>query len=143
MIITVRDSLSVTFAALADPTRRSILAQLAAGAATVGELAAPHAMSLPAVSRHLKVLERAGLVVKSREAQWRPCRLDVTPLRDLDAWMATYREFFEQRFDRLEAHLKTMTGDRGAAPHPDPPGPAAPAADRPPRARKPRQRKET
>jgi len=111
----VKDSLSATFAALADPTRRSILAQLAEGEASVSELAAPHAMSLPAVSRHLKVLERAGLVVKSREAQWRPCRLDVAPLRDLDAWMATYREFFESSFDRLEEHLKTMVGDREAA----------------------------
>jgi DNA-binding transcriptional ArsR family regulator len=104
----IADALSVTFAALADPTRRSMLAQLARGEATVGELAAPHAMSLPAVSRHLKVLEAAGLVVKGREAQWRPCRLDVAPLRDVDAWMATYREFFEVRFDALAAHLKTL-----------------------------------
>jgi DNA-binding transcriptional ArsR family regulator len=103
------DSLSATFSALADPTRRSILAQLARGAATVNELAAPHAMSLPAVSRHLKVLERAGLVVKGREAQWRPCRLDAAPLREVDAWMAPYRAFFETRFDRLGEHLKTMT----------------------------------
>jgi DNA-binding transcriptional ArsR family regulator len=104
----INDSLSVTFAALADPTRRSILAQLAQGEATVNELAAPHAMSLPAVSRHLKVLEKAGLIVKSRDAQWRPCRLQVEPLRDVDAWIATYREFFEASFDRLAEHLKTM-----------------------------------
>src|SRR5258706_15508793 len=104
----IADALSVTFAALADPTRRSMLAQLARGEATVGELAAPHAMSLPAVSRHLKVLENAGLVIKTREAQWRPCRLDVTPLRDVDAWMATYREFFEARFDALAQHLKNL-----------------------------------
>jgi DNA-binding transcriptional ArsR family regulator len=109
----VKDSLSVTFAALADPTRRSILAQLARGEATVNELAAPHAMSLPAVSRHLKVLEDAGLIVKGRDAQWRPCRLQVAPLRDVDAWMATYREFFEDRFDRLAEHLKTMITGRG------------------------------
>lgn len=110
------DSLSVTFAALADPTRRSMLAQLARGEATVNELAAPHAMSLPAVSRHLKVLEAAGLVIKSREAQWRPCRLEVAPLRDVDTWMATYREFFEARFDLLEQHLKTMVRDQHAPP---------------------------
>ncbi len=109
------DPLSATFAALADPTRRSILAQLARGEATVGQLAAPHSMSLPAVSRHLKVLEAAGLVVKSREAQWRPCRLEIAPLRDVDAWMATYREFFENRFDRLQEHLKT-TQQRGETP---------------------------
>lgn len=102
------DSLSTTFAALADPTRRSILARLARGEATVNELAEPHAMSLPAISRHLKVLERAGLVVKGREAQWRPCRLDAAPLRAVDAWMSPYRAFFESRVDRLEKHLKTM-----------------------------------
>lgn len=102
------DSLSKTFAALADPTRRSMLAQLTDGEATVTELAAPLAMSMPAVSRHLKVLENAGLVVKSRNAQWRPCRLEPAPLRDVDEWMASYREFFEGRLDRLEEHLKTM-----------------------------------
>ncbi len=105
----VSDQLSATFAALADPTRRAILARLARGEATVNELAAPHAMSLPAVSRHLKVLEKAGLVVKGRDAQWRPCRLDAAPLREVDAWMTPYRAFFEARFDRLEAHLRTMT----------------------------------
>ena len=99
------DPLSVTFAALADPTRRAILARLAKGEATVNELAAPHAMSLPSVSRHLKVLERAGLVVKSRSAQWRPCRLDATPLAQADEWMAPYRDFFETRFARLERQL--------------------------------------
>ncbi len=108
----INDPLSVTFAALADPTRRSILAQLTQGEATVNELAAPHSMSLPAVSRHLKVLEKAGLVVKGREAQWRPCRLEVAPLRDVDRWMAPYRDFFERRIDRLEEHLKTMRTDR-------------------------------
>lgn len=99
------DPLSVTFAALADPTRRAILARLAIGEATVGELARPHAMSLPSVSRHLKVLERAGLVVKGRSAQWRPCRLDAAPLARADAWMAPYRTFFEARLECLEQQL--------------------------------------
>ena len=99
------DPLSITFAALADPTRRAILSRLMEGDATVNELAAPHAMSLPSVSRHLKVLERAGLVVKGRSAQWRPCRLDAAPLAEADAWMAPYRDFFEARFARLEQQL--------------------------------------
>jgi DNA-binding transcriptional ArsR family regulator len=99
------DPLSMTFAALADPTRRAILSRLAEGEATVNELAEPHAMSLPSVSRHLKVLERAGLVVKGKSAQWRPCRLDAAPLEAADAWMAPYRDFFEQRFARLEQQL--------------------------------------
>jgi DNA-binding transcriptional ArsR family regulator len=99
------DQLSLTFAALADPTRRAILSRLTEGDATVNELAAPHAMSLPSVSRHLKVLERAGLVVKGRSAQWRPCRLDVAPLAEADGWMAPYRAFFEDRFARLEQQL--------------------------------------
>jgi DNA-binding transcriptional ArsR family regulator len=99
------DPLSITFAALADPTRRAILSRLTEGDATVNELAAPHAMSLPSVSRHLKVLERAGLVVKGRSAQWRPCRLDVAPLVEADAWMTPYRDFFEKRFARLELQL--------------------------------------
>lgn len=121
----VADPLSVTFAALADPTRRAMLARLAQGPATVTELAEPHAMTLPSVSRHLKVLERAGLVVKGREAQWRPCRLEVEPLRDVDAWVALYRGFLESRFDRLEAQLarttptdsaRGVTTDDGATP---------------------------
>jgi len=112
----VSDTLSTTFAALADPTRRSILAQLTRGEATVNELAAPYAMSLPAVSKHLKVLEKAGLVVKGRQAQWRPCRIEVGPLRGVDAWMATYRAFFEDRFDRLEDHLQTMISQPSAEP---------------------------
>ena len=99
------DTLSTTFAALADPTRRAILQRLREGEATVGELAAPHAMSLPSVSRHLKVLERAGLVEKGRAAQWRPCRLVVAPLAEADAWMAPYRRFFEERIPRLERQL--------------------------------------
>jgi DNA-binding transcriptional ArsR family regulator len=99
------DSLSITFAALADPTRRAILARLAEGEATVNELAAPHAMSLPSISRHLKVLERTGLVVKGRSAQWRPRRLDAAPLVEADAWMAPYRTFFEPRVARLQRQL--------------------------------------
>jgi DNA-binding transcriptional ArsR family regulator len=99
------DQLSDTFAALADPTRRAILERLAEGEATVNELAAPHAMSLPSVSRHLKVLERAGLVEKGRSAQWRPCRLNAVPLAAADAWMAPYRAFFEARLPRLEQQL--------------------------------------
>ncbi len=101
------DPLSTVFAALADPTRRAILARLAEGEATVGELARPHAMSLPSISRHLKVLERAGLVIKGRSAQWRPCRLDPAPLAEADAWMAPYRTFFESRLARLEDQLRT------------------------------------
>jgi len=99
------DRLSITFSALADPTRRAILTRLIEGEATVNELAAPHAMTLPSISRHLKVLERAGLVVKGRSAQWRPCRLDAAPLAEADAWMAPYRTFFESRFARLEEQL--------------------------------------
>jgi DNA-binding transcriptional ArsR family regulator len=99
------DQLSRTFAALADPTRRAILQRLAEGEATVNELAAPHAMTLPSVSRHLKVLERAGLVEKGRSAQWRPCRLNTAPLAAADAWMAPYRAFFEARMSRLAQQL--------------------------------------
>jgi DNA-binding transcriptional ArsR family regulator len=99
------DPLSLTFAALADPTRRAILSRLAEGEATVNELAAPHAISLPSVSRHLKVLERAGLVVKGRSAQWRPCRLVAEPLAAADLWMTPYRDFFEERVARLERQL--------------------------------------
>jgi len=102
------DALSLTFSALADPTRRAMLARLTQGEATVNELAEPFDISLPSVSRHLKVLERAGLVSKSRSAQWRPCRLETKQLAVADEWLAPYREFFETRFDRLEEHLKTM-----------------------------------
>jgi DNA-binding transcriptional ArsR family regulator len=104
------DELSTIFAALADPTRRAMLARLATGEATVGELAAPHDISLPAVSRHLKVLERAGLVTKGRDAQWRPCRLETKPLEEIDEWMSTYRAFFEGRLDALDTHLNIITG---------------------------------
>lgn len=104
----VSDTLSTTFSALADPTRRAILARLAAGEASVTELAEPFDMSLPAVSKHLKVLERAGLIARNREAQWRRCRLDASPLRDVSAWVDQYREFWEQRLDRLEAYLAEL-----------------------------------
>lgn len=102
------DPLSAKFAALADPTRRAILASLAGGEASVSELAAPFAMSLPAVSKHLKVLERAGLISRGREAQWRPCRLEAAALQPVDEWLAQYRAQWEARFDRLDAHLKAM-----------------------------------
>jgi DNA-binding transcriptional ArsR family regulator len=102
------DPLSVVFAALADPTRRAILARLADGPATVNEIAEPFAMTLPAISKHLKVLERAGLISRGREAQWRPCRLEAAPLREATDWMSRYRQFWEGSFDRLDAHLKTL-----------------------------------
>ena len=100
------DQLSLTFAALADPTRRSILTRLAEGEATVSELAEPFPMSLPAISRHLKVLERAGLIARSREAQWRPSRLQAEPLDDAAEWMQSRKRTWEGRMDRLEAHLR-------------------------------------
>ncbi|MBA4801588.1 MULTISPECIES: ArsR/SmtB family transcription factor [Euryhalocaulis] len=100
------DRLSLTFSALADPTRRAILARLATGETSVTELAEPFEMSLPAVSKHLKVLERAGLIERGREAQWRPCRLQAAPLKDVDSWLARYRRFWEESFDRLDAYLK-------------------------------------
>jgi DNA-binding transcriptional ArsR family regulator len=102
------DPLSATFAALADPTRRAILARLCSGQATVSELAEPFDMSLPAVSKHLKVLERAGLVTRGREAQWRPCRLDAGPLKEAFGWLEAYRCFWEGSFDRLENYLDAL-----------------------------------
>ncbi len=102
----MQDVLSTTFAALADPTRRAMLARLSEGPATVNELAEPFAFSLPTVSRHLKVLEAAGLVRKEKSAQFRPCRLETAPLVEADQWLAQYREFFSSRFDRLDAQLK-------------------------------------
>lgn len=101
-------NLDATFAALADPTRRAILARLAEGEATVTELAAPFEMSLPAISKHLKVLERAGLVLRGRDAQWRPCRLDARPLEEAAAYIEGYRQFWEASFDRLDDYLKTL-----------------------------------
>jgi DNA-binding transcriptional ArsR family regulator len=102
------DALSTTFAALADPTRRAILARLAHGEATVTELAEPFTMSLPAISKHLKVLERAGLISRGRSAQWRPCRLEAGPLAGVAEWVQTYRRFWEGSFDRLDEHLRAL-----------------------------------
>jgi DNA-binding transcriptional ArsR family regulator len=102
------DRLNATFAALADPTRRAILARLASGEASVSELAAPFEMSLPAVSKHLKVLERAGLITRGRAAQWRPCRLEAAPLKDASDWLEEYRSFWEESFDGLEDYLREL-----------------------------------
>ena len=102
------DRLSTTFAALADPTRRAILARLASGERSVTELAEPFDMSLPAVSKHLRVLERAGLIVRGRDAQWRPCQLDATPIKEVADWAEGYRANWEQRFDRLERYLQQL-----------------------------------
>ena len=102
------DRLSTTYAALADPTRRAILARLASGEASVTELAEPFEMSLPAVSKHLKVLERAGLIARGRKAQWRPCRLKAGPLKDAADWLEHYRNFWEQSFDRLDDYLSEL-----------------------------------
>ncbi|MCX7345466.1 MAG: metalloregulator ArsR/SmtB family transcription factor [Alphaproteobacteria bacterium] len=102
------DQLSLTLSALADPTRRAILARLAGGARTVTDLAEPFAMSLPAVSRHLKVLERARLIERDRKAQWRPCRLAPEPLKDVSAWLDQYRRFWEESFDRLDTYLTEL-----------------------------------
>ncbi|HEV2527072.1 MAG TPA: metalloregulator ArsR/SmtB family transcription factor [Thermomicrobiales bacterium] len=102
------DTLSITFAALADPTRRAILARLAHGEASVKELAEPFDMTLPAISKHLKVLERAGLISRGRHAQWRPCRLEAAPLGEATTWLNEYRQFWEERFSRLDEHLQQM-----------------------------------
>src|SRR6266404_7108526 len=100
--------LNITFAALADPTRRAILARLASGEASVTDLAEPFEMTLPAISKHLKVLERAGLIERGRTAQWRPCRLRAAPLRKVANWVEHYRRFWEERFDRLDDYLKEL-----------------------------------
>ena len=102
------DQLSTTFAALADPTRRAILARLSTGEASVTELAEPFEMSMPAISKHLKVLERAGLIARGREAQWRPCRLEAAPLKDVAEWDKRYQRFWDQRFDNLDAYLREL-----------------------------------
>jgi DNA-binding transcriptional ArsR family regulator len=110
------DRLSSTFAALADPTRRAILARLTAGEASVGALAEPFAISLPAVSRHLKVLERAGLIARGRRAQWRPCRLDAAPIQEVAAWAGGFRQFWDESFEKLDdllAHLQAEATTRG------------------------------
>jgi len=103
-----QDHLSTTFAALADPTRRAILARLASGEASVTELGKPFAMSLPAISKHLKVLEHAGLIARGRDAQWRPCRLAAGPLKDAAEWLEEYRRFWEESFDRLDDYLREL-----------------------------------
>ena len=105
---TATDPLSAVFAALADPTRRAILARLVEGQASVTELADPFDMSMPAISKHLKVLERAGLIARGREAQWRPCRLDAGPLKDVSDWVESYRRFWEESFDRLDDYLQEL-----------------------------------
>ena len=110
-----QDSLSTTFAALADPTRRAILARLTRGSATVTELAAPFSISGPAVSKHLRVLERARLIARGREAQWRPCQLEAGPLREVAEWTAGYRRFWEKSFDRLDAYLGEIQERRRVA----------------------------
>lgn len=106
--MTTEDELSLTFAALADPTRRAILARLAQGEATVNELAAPFNLSLPGVSKHLKVLQHAGLISQGRRAQWRPCRLEPERLKEAADWIATYRHIWEERFDRLDEYLHEL-----------------------------------
>lgn len=105
------DQLSATFSALADPTRRAILARLATGEKPVKELAEPFKMSLPAISRHLKVLSKAGLIEQGRDAQWRPCRLRAEPLKDAASWIDFYRKFWEDSFDRLEKYLEVLQRD--------------------------------
>lgn len=105
------DQMSTTFAALSDPTRRAILERLATGEASVKELAAPFEMSLPAITKHLKVLERAGLISRSRDAQWRPCKLEAKPLQDASDWIEQYRQFWEENFDRLDAYLKELQSE--------------------------------
>ncbi|MDB6094331.1 MAG: Transcriptional regulator, ArsR family [Verrucomicrobia bacterium] len=102
------DRLSLTFAALADPTRRAILARLAEGTSSVTALAEPHAMSLPAISKHLRVLERSGLVLRGRDAQWRPCKLDAEPLKEAVGYLENYRRFWEESFDRLDDYLQEL-----------------------------------
>jgi DNA-binding transcriptional ArsR family regulator len=108
------DQLSATFSALADPTRRAILARLASGETSVGELAQPFHMTLPAVTKHLNVLERAGLIARGRDAQWRPCRLQAAPLKDAASWIAEYRQHWEQRLDRLDAYLQELESNERA-----------------------------
>jgi DNA-binding transcriptional ArsR family regulator len=104
----MQDALDRTFSALADPTRRAILARLASGETSVNELAAPFAISLPAISRHLKVLEQAGLISRGRDAQWRPCRLEAGPLQDIANWVERYRKFWDKSFDRMDAYLAEL-----------------------------------
>lgn len=113
------DPLSNTFAALADPTRRAILARLALGETSVTELAAPFEMSMPAVSKHLKVLEKAGLITRTREAQWRPCKLEATPLQTAAEWIEQYSRFWEESLDRLASYLDRIQSQQAAQPGPN------------------------
>lgn len=124
-------TLDATFSALADPTRRAILARLAGGETSVTQLAQPFDLSLPAISKHLKVLERAGLVVRSRDAQWRPCRLEAAPLQGVSDWVERYRSHWEERFDRLDDYLRVLQRQRP----PDAGAPGAPTVTRKPRSR--------
>lgn len=110
------DRLSLTFAAIADPTRRAILARLSKGSATVNEISKPFQMTLPAVSKHLKVLEKAGLIERSRQAQWRPCKLRVRPLQEAATWIDSYRKFWEESFERLDEYLKELQTNTNSAP---------------------------
>ncbi len=126
------DPLSATFAALADPTRRAIIARLARGETTVTELSKPFDMSGPAISKHLKVLENAGLITRSREAQWRPCKIEPQALKSLDEWLDQYRQFWEQRLDRLEDYLRELQG----LPPQRPKGPRGPRNPKPPKGKK-------
>jgi DNA-binding transcriptional ArsR family regulator len=107
------DQLSVVFGALADPTRRAILARLADGPATVNDIAEPFELTLPAISKHLKVLEKAGLISRGRQAQWRPCKLEAEPLREASDFLGRYRQFWEQSYDKLDAHLKSLMKGTG------------------------------
>ncbi len=126
------DPLSATFGALADPTRRAIIARLARGETTVTELSKPFDMSGPAISKHLKVLENAGLITRSREAQWRPCKIEPQALKSLDEWLDQYRQFWEQRLDRLEDYLRELQG----LPPQRPKGPRGPRNPKPPKGKK-------
>jgi DNA-binding transcriptional ArsR family regulator len=110
------DRLTTTFAALADPTRRAILARLSLGEASVNQLVEPFSISQPAISKHLKVLERAGLITRGREAQWRPCKLDGAALKDVADWLEPYRRFWEERLDRLDEHLRMLQADERKQP---------------------------
>ena len=125
MTVASPDHLTATFAALADPTRRAILARLSAGESSVTELARPFHMTLPAVSKHLKVLERAGLIARGREAQWRPCRLEASPLREVFDWVEHYRRFWEASFDRLDEYLRELQSPNGPSGLDDPSGEGA------------------
>ncbi len=116
--MTTTDTLSETFAALADPTRRAILGRLTSGEVSVKELARPFDMSLPAISKHLRVLERSGLIVRSRAAQWRPCRLKAKPLKEAVDWLEHYRRFWEESFDRLDDYLQELQGKNKPTPKP-------------------------